>query len=190
MIAKGLDFPRVTLVGVIAADTMLHLPDFRASERTFQLLTQVSGRAGRHERPGKVVIQTYSPEHYSIALAATHRTEEFYREEGRLRKRHEYPPFCGLFTILLSHPDRVKLLRAGQELARFIGSRIPGDCRMLGPVPAPVPRINDRYRLQLIIRHPSKPEAADPVKSMLRKTEGLLNDPELRIQLDRDGRLP
>ncbi|WP_124727667.1 primosomal protein N' [Staphylospora marina] len=190
MIAKGLDFPGVTLVGVIAADTMLHLPDFRASERTFQLLTQVSGRAGRHERPGKVVIQTYSPEHYSIALAAAHRTEEFYREEGRLRKRHDYPPFCGLFTILLSHPDRVKLLRAGQELARFIGGRLPGDCRMLGPVPAPVPRINDRYRLQLIIRHPSKAETADPVKSILRKAEGLLNDPELRIQLDRDGVLP
>ena len=106
MIAKGLDFPRVTLVGVIAADTMLHLPDFRAAERTFQLLTQVSGRAGRHELSGQVVIQTYSPKHYSIDLAARNDTESFYRRELQSRKQHQYPPFCQMFTLLFSHPDR------------------------------------------------------------------------------------
>jgi primosomal protein N' (replication factor Y) len=187
MIAKGLDFPKVTLVGVIAADTMLHLPDFRAAERTFQLLTQVSGRAGRHDRPGKVIIQTYSADHYSIQMAASHQSEAFYRQESLMRKNHDYPPFCGVFTLLLSHPDRVKLLRVGQELARFAGRGLPKDSRLLGPVPAAIPRINDRYRLQLIIKYRLVREAAEPLKRMLRQVEGMFHDPDLRIQIDREG---
>ena len=88
MIAKGLDFPNVTLVGVLSADTMLHLPDFRSSEKTFQLLTQVSGRAGRHELAGEVIIQTYTPEHYSIELAGEHDFDRFYQQEMMIRKMH------------------------------------------------------------------------------------------------------
>ena len=93
MIAKGLDFPNITLVGVLSADSSLHLPDFRASEKTFQLLTQVSGRAGRHELPGEVIIQTYTPEHYSIQFSKNHDFLQFYRYEMMIRKNGQYPPF-------------------------------------------------------------------------------------------------
>ena len=96
MIAKGLDLPKVTLVGVINADTTLHMPDFRAAERTFQLLTQVAGRSGRGDLPGEVLIQTYSPDHYSITAAAAHDYEGFYKNEMRVRRALGYPPFSHL----------------------------------------------------------------------------------------------
>ena len=105
MIAKGLDFPNITLVGVLSADTSLHLPDYRAAERTFQLLTQVSGRAGRHEKLGEVVIQTYTPEHYAIELSKEQRYEPFYEQEMRLRKRSGYPPYYYVALIQVSHED-------------------------------------------------------------------------------------
>lgn len=190
MIAKGLDFPKVTLVGVIAADTMLHLPDFRSAERTFQLLTQVSGRAGRHEKPGKVVIQTYNAEHYSINMAANRQTLSFYRQETRLRKLHDYPPFSGLFSVLISHPDRVKVMRAGQEIARRIKKNLPQDCQMLGPVPAPVPRIKDRYRLQILIKYSLDSKSIQQIKDGLREIFYIIDDSDLKINLDRDGMEP
>ena len=105
MIAKGLDFPNVTFVGVLTADTMLHLPDFRSSEKTFQLLTQVSGRAGRHELAGEVVIQTYTPEHYSIILAGEQDFDQFYQQEMMIRKIHHYPPFYYLALVTVSHEN-------------------------------------------------------------------------------------
>ncbi|MFC7442378.1 primosomal protein N' [Laceyella putida] len=187
MIAKGLDFPKVTLVGVIAADTMLHLPDFRAAERTFQLLTQVSGRAGRHEKPGKVIIQTYSAEHYSIDLAASHQTETFYKQECFMRKQHEYPPYCSLFTILISHPDRVTVMRTGQEMARQIQTGMPAECQLLGPVPAPIPRLKDRYRLQMLVKYQAERGHALMLKPLLREVVAMFDDPELRISVDRDA---
>ncbi|SEN16204.1 primosomal protein N' [Lihuaxuella thermophila] len=187
MIAKGLDFPRVTLVGVIAADTMLHLPDFRAAERTFQLLTQVSGRAGRHEQPGKVIIQTYSADHYSIGMAATYQMEDFYRRECLTRKQHHYPPFCGLFTLLLSHPDRVMLMKAGQEAAQFIRGRLPQAAELLGPVPAAIPKLKDRYRLQMLIKFTPSNESLSQLKSVLKQLEQGFDDAELRISIDREG---
>ncbi len=187
MIAKGLDFPRVTLVGVIAADTMLNLPDFRAAERTFQLLTQVSGRAGRHEQPGKVIIQTYSADHYSIRMAAAYQVEDFYRQECLARKQHHYPPFCGLFTLLLSHPDRVMLMKAGQEAAQFIRGRLPQGSQLLGPVPAAIPRLKDRYRLQMLVKfHPSH-QSISRLKSVLKQLENRFDDADLRISIDREG---
>jgi len=187
MIAKGLDFPRVTLVGVIAADTMLHLPDFRAAERTFQLLTQVSGRAGRHEKPGKVVIQTYSADHYSIECAATNRDEAFYRQECMIRKQHLYPPYCGLFTILISHTDRMALMKEGERLAWFLRRHLPEKSQLLGPVPAPIPKIKDRYRLQMLIKHEPTPRVTNRLKETLREIHPMFQDPELRISLDREG---
>src|SRR5699024_9767271 len=101
MIAKGLDFENVTLVGVLTADSMLHLPDFRSSEKTFHLLTQVSGRAGRHDLLGEVIIQTYTPDHYSIQLASTYQFTQFFNYEMKMRKTYRYPPyvFLALLTI-------------------------------------------------------------------------------------------
>ncbi|PRX40838.1 replication restart DNA helicase PriA [Planifilum fimeticola] len=186
MIAKGLDFPRVTLVGVIAADTMLHLPDFRAAERTFQLLTQVSGRAGRHNLSGRVVIQTYSPMHYSIDLAARADTESFYRKELLSRKQHRYPPFCRLFTLLFSHPDRQAVMQASFEASRLLKQTLAGRAEVLGPVPATIPRMKDRYRLQVFIKYTDE-EVAKAVKKVLRHLEERAEDPELRISVDRDG---
>ncbi len=108
MIAKGLDFPKVTLVGVLTADTMLHLPDFRASEKTYQLLTQVSGRAGRHELPGEVIIQTYTPEHYSIELAKNQQYDVFFDQEMQMRRTRQYPPYYYVVLVTVSHPELLK----------------------------------------------------------------------------------
>ena len=115
MIAKGLDFPNITLVGVLSADTMLHLPDFRSSEKTFQLLTQVSGRAGRHELAGEVVIQTYTPEHYSIELAGEQDFDLFYQQEMMIRKTHKYPPFYYIALITVHHEDLLKVVDSNRE---------------------------------------------------------------------------
>ncbi|UUZ95837.1 primosomal protein N' [Paenibacillus sp. P25] len=115
MVAKGLDFPHVTLVGALVADSVLNLPDFRAAERTFQLLTQVAGRAGRHELPGEVFVQTYTPEHYSILSASRHDYLGFMRKEMLLRKLHHYPPFHRLILITLTHEQVPPLLRSGRR---------------------------------------------------------------------------
>lgn len=187
MIAKGLDFPRVTLVGVIAADTMLHLPDFRAAERTFQLLTQVSGRAGRHELAGQVVIQTYSPKHYSIDQAARNDTESFYRRELQNRKQHQYPPFCQMFTLLFSHPDRQRVMQAAFEVSQLLKQALPRRSEVLGPVPATIPRMKDRFRLQVFIKYWEE-DVTEAVAQVLRYLEERV-DSELRISVDRDGSL-
>jgi primosomal protein N' (replication factor Y) (superfamily II helicase) len=186
MIAKGLDFPKVTLVGVIAADSMLHLPDFRAAERTFQLLTQVSGRAGRHEARGKVVIQTYHPEHYAVQLAASHQVEEFYRREIILRKRSQYPPYCGLVTILFSHPDRVLLIRDTQKIATKLYQAKNWGAEVLGPVPAPIPKLKDRYRLQMMIKYPFVRETIERIKCLLQTIMTMSEEKEFRIQIERE----
>ncbi len=152
MVAKGHDVPGVTLVGVVAADLGLHFPDFRASERTFQLLTQVAGRAGRGDDPGTVIIQTFLPNHYAIALARTHDYPAFYREELRRRRPHGYPPFRELFQLALSGLDREAVEAAAFELARLAKS-VPGSDRLevLGPAPAPLAKIRDRFRWQLLL---------------------------------------
>ena len=109
MIAKGLDYPNITLVGVLNADTMLNLPDFRASERTYQLLTQVSGRAGRHEKPGKVIIQTYNPTHYAIEDVQKNDYLTFYHKEMQFRKLGKYPPYYYLINFTIAHKNMKKV---------------------------------------------------------------------------------
>lgn len=153
MLAKGHDFHNVTLVGVISVDTGLGLPDFRSAERTFQLITQVAGRAGRGELGGRVLIQTYYPEHYALRHAVAQDYEGFFNEEIRYRERMAYPPYVVLASILIKHSD----LDAATETARIL--RVSLDkanseklCRILGPAPASISRIKGEHRIQMLVK--------------------------------------
>ncbi len=156
MIAKGLDFERVALVGVIAADTSLHVPDFRAAERTFQLLVQVAGRAGRHG-PGRMIIQTFSPDHYAIRSAANQDYAQFYDMELPARKSMEYPPFTELTQYIFSHQSQKVAEEHAKKLHDDLAVLVHGrtDVRLLAAVPAPVARIKGLYRYQVIVRYKS-----------------------------------
>lgn len=184
MIAKGLDFPNITLVGVLSADTMLHLPDFRSSEKTFQLLTQVSGRAGRHELPGEVVIQTYTPEHYSIELAGTQDYDRFYHQEMIARKLHKYPPFYYLSLITVSHEELMQAVSVTEKVTRFITSRLSQEAVVLGPVASPIPRINNRYRYQCLIKYKKEPELKSALKAILDHYQHESASSTLQISMD------
>lgn len=156
MIAKGLDLPRVTLVGVISADQSLHVPDFRAAERTFQLLTQVAGRAGRGDTPGMVIAQTFNPDHYSIRLAAAHDFPGFWAAESLVRKQHLYPPFGHLIRVVLSDAREETARDAAVHLAGILNGE--AGFEVLGPAPAPVTRLKDLYRWQLMLKGERGPE--------------------------------
>ena len=163
MIAKGHDFPNVTLVGVLAADSLLGMDDYRASERTFQLLTQVSGRAGRGELPGRVVIQTYNTDDYSIVSSCAHDYEAFYRQETDIRKRLRYPPFTNIACLIVSAPSDKLAFAKAKELAALLSSIIDpasGDELMPGPVRAPAARLRNRYRWRLLIKCDSQDRLA------------------------------
>ncbi len=158
MITKGLDFPNVTLVGILAADLTLNLPDFRASERTFQLITQVSGRAGRGDFKGKVILQTYEPYHYSIQYAKNHDYKGFYNSEIMLRQEFEYPPFSNIISILLSSESEKKLVKVSTIVFKDILFNIKKDIsnfddnKLLGPNQAPIKKIKGNYRWQILIK--------------------------------------
>jgi len=155
MIAKGLDLPRVTLAGVINADTGLNLPDFRSGERTFQLLCQVAGRAGRGVKAGKVIIQTYSPDNYIIEAAAKHDYLRFYHKEIDYRRRYDYPPFSQLVRLVYSHADEESCRREAERVYRLIAdSRELTADSIIGPVPTFAFRARGRYRWQLFLRGP------------------------------------
>ncbi|SFJ94238.1 replication restart DNA helicase PriA [Halobacillus dabanensis] len=167
MIAKGLDFGNVTLVGVLAADALLNLPDFRASEKTFQLLTQVSGRAGRHEKAGEVVVQTYTPEHYSIELASQYDYEQFFNEEMKLRKAFRYPPYYFLTLFTISHPNQLKVQEVTQKITMFMQQKLSDQAYVLGPTPSALTRINNRYRYQCMVKYKKEPEQRKFVERIL-----------------------
>lgn len=153
MIVKGHDFPNVTLVGVLAADLSLNTPDYRAAERTFQLLTQAVGRAGRDDREGNAVIQTYQPEHYSIRLAALQDYEGFYKQEMAYRKLMKYPPANVLLTVQLSSGREERLIEAASAAAAFLSpAAAESQVQMIGPVDASVYKINDIYRKILYLK--------------------------------------
>jgi primosomal protein N' (replication factor Y) len=153
MIAKGHDFPGVQLVGVILADIGLHLPDFRAAERTFQLLTQVAGRAGRGSVPGRVVVQTFSPDHYAIRPVCRHDYESFYAEEIRHRANLDYPPFASIVRTVVSATDATVAQRAAEQLAGSLADAAGGDAvELLGPAPCPLARLRGRNRFQLLFK--------------------------------------
>lgn len=176
MIAKGLDFPQVTLVGVVSADSTLNLPDFRASERTFNLLTQVGGRAGRGEDGGEVIVQTYTPGHYSILSAAKHDYEKFYDEEIVSRKELHFPPFVSLVKVVVRARNEELTMKAAGELAEELRREDP-DAMIAGPVPAPMTRVRGYYRYNILLKGKEKKPMCDLLKKVLaahRKPHGVL----------------
>ncbi len=167
MIAKGLDFPNITLVGVLSADTSLHLPDYRAAERTFQLLTQVSGRAGRHDKPGEVIIQTYTPEHYAIELAKTQEYEPFYEREMFLRRRSSYPPYYFVALIQLSHEDVMMAAEYAGRVADWLRGNLSNQVAIIGPTTASIARLQNRYRYQCLIKYKIEPNLIPVLQRLL-----------------------
>ena len=152
MIAKGHDIHKVTLVGVINADIGLALPDFRASERTFQLLTQVAGRAGRGELPGEVIIQTYYPDHYAIKAAAAQDYSQFYKQELHFREVMRYPPFSALANVLVKGTTAEAAMKLAGRLGRHLESLAGRGCNVLGPAAAPIPRLKRSYRYHFLLK--------------------------------------
>ena len=157
MVGKGLDFPDVTLVGVLAADLMLHLSDFKAAERTFQLLTQVAGRAGRHELEGEVLIQTYSPEHYVMKCVVEQNYYKFYAEEMKMRRRFGYPPYYYLASVMMSSEDYNELIRACDKVNQYLRNQLGHSCLIIGPTMPYVGRINQRFRMYFMIKYKQEP---------------------------------
>lgn len=155
MIAKGLDYPDVTLVAVIDADTTLHLPDFRASERTYQLLEQVAGRGGRGDLPGHVVIQTYWPDHPALLAVAAHDPASFRTSEKLLRKELGYPPFGRLANLLVWGRDQGAVARSAQAMTDVVQSKVPSFWTLVGPSPAPLSRLKGNWRWHLLVKAPS-----------------------------------
>ena len=171
MLAKGHDFPNVTLVGVVSVDAGLALPDFRAAERAFQLITQVAGRAGRGDRPGRVLIQTYHPDHYALRHSCAQDYEGFFEEEIRYRQNHSYPPFISLASLLVHGPDLNKVRADAFELRKHLDqANQDRAARILGPAPAPLARLKNEHRYQLLIKSRSRRrirEIADSALSAL-----------------------
>ncbi|MFH1798918.1 MAG: primosomal protein N' [Candidatus Omnitrophota bacterium] len=175
MIAKGLDFPKVTQVGVVSADANLNLPDFRSGERTFNLITQVAGRAGRGDLGGEVIVQTYTPEHYAIKLAAKHDYNGFYYEEIKSRRQLGFPPFVGLVKITLRSKKEENVTSNAEKLAERLRLKIPG-INMLGPAPASMSKLRGFYRWNVLIKAPDRVSIVKELRKALkgfRKTGGV-----------------
>lgn len=185
MIAKGLDFPNVTLVGVLNADTSLNLPDFRSSERTFQLLTQVAGRAGRANKPGEVLIQTYNPNHYAIQLAKEQDYEAFYRYEMRIRKALSYPPYYFTVGLTLSHKDEQEVIKKSYEIVTLIKEGLTDKIKILGPTPKPVARTHNLYHYQIIIKYRFEDQLGIVLNHILDLTQAKENK-KLRLIIDHE----
>ncbi|AQQ53769.1 primosomal protein N' [Planococcus lenghuensis] len=168
MIAKGLDFPNITLVGVLSADTTLHLPDFRASEKTFQLLTQVSGRAGRDVLPGTVYVQSYTPEHYAITLAKNQNYEPFYTQEMTTRRQNGYPPYFYVVNIQFTHEDLMTAGDYADQTVRFLQNNLSPGTVIIGPSASLVARVNDRYRYQCLIKYKKEPRLTETLHQLIR----------------------
>jgi len=152
MVAKGHDFQRVTLVGVVAADSALGRPDFRAAEKTFQLLTQVAGRAGRGELSGEVLVESYYPEHYAIQLAARQDYLSFYQQEAHFRRTLHYPPFTALASVIVRDQKVERAIRWSRALAACFAPYEERGVKILGPAAAPLARLRKEYRFQFILK--------------------------------------
>ena len=184
MIAKGHDFPRVTLVGVLSADQSLGLPDFRAGERVFQLLTQVAGRAGRGERPGTVLIQAFEPDHPLLQQAAVQDFEAFYEDEMRYRRALRYPPLSALVQLRIVHRDASRARLWAERLAEALRSEGQGKLLIGGPGPAPLERLQGRFRQQILVRTAGRRRLISAVERALRAVEGKIPRRALQVDVD------
>jgi primosomal protein N' (replication factor Y) len=171
MVAKGHDFQRVTLVGVVSADSQLSLPDFRAAERTFQLLTQVAGRAGRGALPGEVLVETYYPEHYAIGLAARQDYLAFFERELQFRRLLHYPPFTALASVLVRDTKIENAIRWSRQLSAFLAPQESRGVKVLGPAAAPLARLKREYRFQFLLKAPKRAQLTRVLSELLAFSE-------------------
>jgi primosomal protein N' (replication factor Y) len=189
MIAKGLDFPGVTLVGVVDADTGLHLPDFRAAERTFQLIAQVAGRAGRGPKGGRVLVQTRTPNHYALRAAAQHDFESFAQRELEARESPPYPPHVGLVNVMVSGLKETTVADAAGDVARWLcglaAARAGGEVEVIGPAPAPLARIKRRWRWHVLLRSPNRGLLDRVTRYAARRVPHAVSA-QVRVVFDRD----
>ena len=180
MIAKGLDFPSVTVVGVINADQTLNIPDFRSSERTFQLLNQVAGRAGRSKIKGEVVIQGFNIDHYSIVCASNHDYHTFYNLELNIRKKLGYSPYYNLCLIKLSGKNLNDVFKEGEKIVSYLKSKNLVNTKILGPSVSNMPKINNIYNAQVVIKYKN----TDILKKVLIYINDLYKNHKIKIECD------
>lgn len=170
MVVKGHHFPNVTLVGVIAADSSLNIDDFRANERTFQILTQVAGRAGRENLPGKVIVQTYNPDNFSIECAKKQSYKLFYDTEIMMRKQLKYPPFCDIIVIGVSSANQQAALKITNQLHNYLKNRVIQEnlgIILYKGMPAPIDKIKNKYRFRIIVKCKFKEDIIQLMNDML-----------------------
>ena len=185
MISKGLDFENVTLVGILAADISLNIPDYRADERTYQIITQVAGRAGRGDKKGNVLVQTYTPESMSLNYAVNNKYEELYKEEIKVRKAMNYPPFSKILLInglsVNEEKLRVFMTKAGNLLKEILKDNY--NIQILGPTPCIITKIKEKYRWQIVIKGEINIELRKIIKDTLYElTKSVYND--IRVSID------
>lgn len=189
--AKGFHFPRLGLVGILSPDVGLNMPDFRAAERTFQVVTQAAGRAGRGTGPGRVMIQTWQPDHYALRAAAKHDFLSFYRQEEEFRRELDYPPCCQLVLLRFDGPNAVRIGRAADEAAgylRMVFTAVPESDRslVLGPVPAPLAKIKNRFRHHVLIKADPLDAARTVLERELEALEGIVKKANGHLGIDVD----
>ncbi|WP_342560500.1 primosomal protein N' [Psychrobacillus sp. FSL W7-1457] len=186
MIAKGLDFPNITLVGVLNADTTLHLADFRAAEKTFQLMTQVSGRAGRHDKEGIVFIQTYTPEHYAIEYSKDQLYEPFYHNEMIMRKQYEYPPFYYVTLVQVTHENVLLAAEYAKLATDWLRGNLSSTSMVIGPTASAISKIQNRYRYQCLIKYKQEPLLIEKLQQLIKiyRTEWIKKGVILTVDLD------
>ncbi|PYQ23352.1 MAG: hypothetical protein DMF81_09045 [Acidobacteria bacterium] len=183
MIAKGHDFPKVTLVGVVDADVGLGLPDFRAAERTFQLLTQVAGRAGRADLAGEVILQSHLPDHYALQLACAQDYESFFEREMEFRRTMGYPPASALVNLVLRSRDAAAAAADADHVARRLREGAPGRYRVLGPARAPLARLKQEHRVQILLKG-DRASMREAVRSALVERYGETRWPGVAVDVD------
>lgn len=174
MVVKGHHFPNVTLVGVIAADGSLNMNDYRANEITFQILTQVAGRAGRGKDAGKVIIQTYNPDSFAIECVKTQNEEMFYNTEMRLRKQLKYPPFCDIIVIGVSSKEEQITIKVTQSLHKYLKNRVENEnigIMLYKALPAPIDKIKNKYRWRILIKCKFGEDIIDLMNDTLQKAQ-------------------